>query len=81
MENFWVFQRLQDGFFKDLGEEGVLVRSLVSTDSRLQALLLSEHVVHETEVTLRDLYSAGDVDSLVERELDSLDKVEGDRVF
>lgn len=47
----------------------------------MQALLLLEHVVHETDIVLRDLDSTGNVDCLVKRELNALDQVEGDGVF
>jgi hypothetical protein len=43
--------------------------------------LLAEHPVEEAQVAAGDVNAAGNVDSVVERELDSLDQVEGYGVF
>jgi hypothetical protein len=76
-----VFQRLQDRLFEHVREEGVLVGGLVTAYSGLYALLFAEQVVQQTELAVGDLNAAGDVDSLVQWELNPFDQVEGNRVF
>lgn len=42
----------------------------------MQPLLLSEYPIEEAQVAIGDMNAAWDVDSVVKRELDSLDQVE-----
>jgi hypothetical protein len=81
VQNLRVLQRLEDRLLESVLEEGIFVRRIIAANPGLQSFLLSEQVVHQTQVAIRDLDSAGYVDGLVERKLCTLDQVEGNRVF
>jgi hypothetical protein len=54
---------------------------LVTAYSGLYALLFAEQIVQQTEFAVGDLNAAGDVDSLVQWELNPFDQMEGNCVF
>lgn len=81
MEDLGVLERLKYGFLKSIWKERVLVGRLVSTDSSLEYFLLSQHPIEKTQVAVGYLNPSGDVDRLVQRELNSFDQVKGDGVF
>lgn len=81
MQDPGVLQRLQDRILEHVWEEGVFIWGLVAADSRLETFLFAEQVVHQAQVTAWDGYPAGDIDGLVEGELDPFDQVEGNGIF
>ena len=72
---------LKDRFLEHVREEWKLVGRLISPNSGLQTFLFTEEVVEQAAIVSEDLEAAGGVNGLVEGELDSFDKVEGDGVF
>lgn len=81
VEDLGVVEGLEDGLLEDFGEEGVLVGRLVAADEGLETLLLAQHPVEQAGVGLANVDAAGQVDGLVQRELDALNQVEGDCVL
>lgn len=81
VEDLGVVEGLEDGLLEDFGEEGVLVGRLVAADEGLKTLLLAQHPVEQAGVGLTNVDAAGQVDGLVQRELDALNQVEGDCVL
>lgn len=81
MQDPGVLQRLQDRVLEYVWVEGVFVWGLVSANSRLETFLFAEQVVHQAQVTAWDGYPAGDIDGLVEGELDPFDQMEGNGIF
>jgi hypothetical protein len=76
-----VVERLQDGGFESTGEEGVFVGGLVSADQGVEGFALVQKPIEETEVAVGDGEGGGDVNGGIERELNTLDQVEGYGVF
>lgn len=83
--------RISDGLhyrsLKDLWEEWIFVWSIISTDHAVQSFCFGEHVVCQTYMCgEREIVGGygklfGVVDGSIERKLDTLNQVEGDRIF
>lgn len=81
VEDLRVVEWFQDGLLENVREERVFVGGLVAADEGLQTLLFAQQPVKEAGAGLANVYSAGDIDGLVEGKLHPLDQVEGDCVL